>query len=192
MSASKQSQDYPRWNTPSLGSSTEADLLDLEIIRQQAEAEGYAQGMERAKTDIDSRLAQLNSLIDLFEGPLDSLEDQLMQRLINAVLLVSKAIVTDAVATDPALVKKLVEYALSQIHQDSDGATTIHLHPDDLPLVRAHLEQRDTAFAWELVPDSKLGRANSRISMGDSWITDSIESRVQSMLDQLMSAARKG
>ena len=188
----KQSQGYQRWNTPSLDSSGEAGLLDQELIRQQAEAEGYAQGMERAKADIDSRLAQLNSLIDMFEAPLDSLEDQLMQRLINAVLLVSKAIVTDAVATDPALVKKLVEYALSQIHQDSDGATTIHVHPDDLPFVRAHLEQRDTAFAWELVPDSNLGRANSRISMGDSWISDSIESRVKSMLDQLMSAARNG
>jgi flagellar assembly protein FliH len=188
----KQSQGYQRWNTPSLDSSGEADLLDQELIRQQAEAEGYAQGMERAKADIDSRLAQLNSLIDMFEAPLDSLEDQLMQRLINAVLLVSKAIVTDAVATDPALVKKLVEYALSQIHQDSDGATTIHVHPDDLPFVRAHLEQRDTAFAWELVPDSNLGRANSTISMGDSWISDSIESRVKSMLDQLMSAARNG
>ena len=188
----KQSQGYQRWNTPSLDSSGEAGLLDQELIRQQAEAEGYAQGMERAKADIDSRLAQLNSLIDMFEAPLDSLEDQLMQRLINAVLLVSKAIVTDAVATDPALVKKLVEYALSQIHQDSDGATTIHVHPDDLPFVRAHLEQRDTAFAWELVPDSNLGRANSTISMGDSWISDSIESRVKSMLDQLMSAARNG
>lgn len=192
MSEHNQSQGYRRWNTPSLDSSGEADLLDQELIRQQAEAEGYAQGMERAKAHIDSKLAHLDSLIDLFESPLGSLEDQLMQRLINAVLLVSKAILTDAVSADPALVKNLVEYALSQIHQESEDVTTIHLHPDDLPLVRAHLEQRDTAFAWELVPDSNLGRANSRISMGDSWISDSIESRVQSMLDQLMSAARNG
>lgn len=192
MSEHKQAQDYQLWTTPSLGSSNQSDLHDQEIVRQQAQAEGYAQGMERAKADIDSKLAYLDSLIDLFESPLDSLEDQLMRRLINAVLLVSKAIVSDAVSADPALVKKLVEYALSQLHQDSEEATTIHLHPDDLTLVRAHLEQRDTSFAWELVPDSSLGRANSRIIMGDSSISDSIESRVQSMLEQMISAARTG
>lgn len=194
MNGGKQSQDYPRWKIPRLGAagSGEAGLPDPEIIRLEAEAKGYAHGIERAKADIDARLAQLDSLIDLFEKPLDSFEDQLIQRLINAVLLVSKALVSDAISAEPALVGRLVEYALSQLHQDSDGATTIHLHPDDVPLVRAHLEQRGTTFAWELVPDRNLGRASSRISMGDSWISDSIESRIQSMLDELTSNARKG
>ena len=198
MSLSKvvRASDQPqlaRWQAPSVGHVAREALSDeeLEAIEKQARAKGYEvgrwEGLEAGHQTVQEGAQRLAQLCDAAAHPFRQITESVESELAKLSGAIAREIVRQELTTQPELILETVNQAcsvLSAAARDVD----IHLHPDDVALVKDGLKEDPPAQHWRIIEDRSLARGDCQINSSAEFIDATLQTRIDAIVAGLLSA----
>ena len=201
-----------RWRPPTVRAGEELQTVDpapgslltaeqLESLQKAAYDEGFEQGRKAGlKSGHQEALVegrrQTEALITRFEGlmrmldtPLEQMDNQVEQELIELVISMVRQLVRREMRTDPEQIIGVVREALSILPVSSRDIRVV-LHPDDAALVRKIYERSEKELGWKIVEDPVLARGGCRVITELSQVDATLESRLASLIAPLLGGER--
>jgi len=152
----------------------EAHLEGYEAGRQEGRLAGYGEGRAEAKSEAE----RLRALADALGEALQNVEQELGQELLALSLDIAKQMLRQALKVKPELLLPVVKGALDSLPHTSQHPH-IHLHPEDVALVRTMLEAELPHAGWKLVEDVRIARGGCRIETTSSELDATLPRRWQ-------------
>jgi flagellar assembly protein FliH len=154
-------------------------------------ARGYAAGMARAQSEmqsrlqeVDARVRRLDEVLQHLAQPLKALDADVERQLLQLALTVGQQLARRELQLDPSQVVAIVRQCLEQLPVNARDVR-VHLHPQDAECVRERLATPGGERAWSLVDDPTLARGGCVVRSEHSQI----DARLQSRLAALAAAA---
>lgn len=141
-------------------------------------AEGYAEGKGLAEDEA----ARLKSLADGLDEALRAIDKEVAEEIMALAIEMARRMVRITLADHPETVLETVRSALLQLPQ---GHAQIHLHPDDLALVRQHLGEQLAQGGHRLQEDVRLQRGECRIDGQGAQVDATLETRWRRVLESI-------
>jgi len=165
---------------------------DIEQWRQQAEEEGFQQGLVRAQQEAEELQQRLLQLIEFFEHPLQSLNEDIEHQLTQLAVTLAQQLVRRELKVDPGEIIGLIRDSV-QLLPGNTRNISILLHPDDARLVRnaLSLESSDEEHSWKLVEDPMITRGGCQISAPPSSINATLENRLSELAASVLGGERE-
>jgi len=156
-----------------------------EDARQRGFAEGLAQGQAEAKKQSQQTAAELNALWQAMTKPLADNDSEVTEHLLGLVLSLTNAVLARELTTDSDFIKRTLDEALAHL-AESTAQLTVELNPADKSLVATLLDEK--RLSAELVSDDTVLRGGCRLTREHALVDASIESRIKSLLLQMVEA----
>lgn len=141
-------------------------------------AEGYAEG----KASAEAEAARIAGLADELDAALQALDGEVAEEIMALAIEMARRMVRLTLEEHPEVVLETVRSALLQLPQ---GHAQIHLHPDDLTLVRQHLGDQLTHAGHRLQEDARLQRGECRIDGQGAQVDATLETRWRRVLESI-------
>ncbi|MCG7598645.1 flagellar assembly protein FliH [Halomonas sp. McH1-25] len=153
---------------------------------------GYEKGLEEGRTAGEQELQRqtqqaLAPLLPLAEGyreALDTLDDEVAERLVDLALTTGRQLAREALEARPEVILDIVRELL-HAEPSLSGRPRLWLHPADLTLVKAHLGAEFDAAGWQLQPDDTISRGGCRATSASGELDASLESRWERITRQV-------
>jgi len=166
----------------------------LEELQQEAREEGFLQGrregLEAGKKDIKARVHELEALMHTLAKPLEQLDAQVEQELVQLALAVVRQLIRRELKTEPGQVLAVVREAMAALPVAARNVR-LHMHPEDAALVRESLSLGDNERGWTIVEDPALTRGGCKVSSDTSQIDASIERRLHTVITNILGGERE-
>jgi flagellar assembly protein FliH len=153
-----------------------SEILDPEMIRLQAYAEGLAEGRRTVEAEVAAERDAVARLAEVLENLRPEPPRELGLLLAETVKRLVRQIVGEVEIDGEALLARA--HAAAEVVADETGPVRMRLHPED----RERL--RDARIDVELVADSQLAPGTVVLETGDGWLEDGPQVR----LDKLRAA----
>jgi len=167
--------------------------IQIEELHQQAREEGFAQGrregLEAGKKDVRARVHELETLMQTLARPLEQVDAQIEEQLVQLALAVAKQLIRRELKTDPGQVLAVVREAMAALPLAARGVR-LHMHPEDAGLVREMLALNDNERSWQIVEDPVLSRGGCKVSSDTSQIDASVERRLHTVIANVLGGQR--
>jgi len=172
----------------------EAELKEKE---DQAFERGKKEGEEAARQEIETRAAQLASVISSLDQARQMILSQAEETVLELSLAVARRFVESSALYGNDLIKQTIKSAVKMVTEKEK--VIIRINPDDLEQVRAH--QDDIIFIGdgigklEIRPDKKVDRGGCVVETEAGNIDARIESRfaeIEKAMKQVFQAADDG
>ncbi len=154
--------------------------------RQEGHAEGYAagheQGYAQGKAQAEAEAARLAGLTEQLEQALTGIDHEVAEELMALAIELARQMVRETLAQHPESILGTIRLALQQLPQ---GHAHIHLHPDDLALVRKHSGEQLSHGGQRLQEDATLVRGDCRVDAGGAQVDATLETRWRRVLEAL-------
>jgi flagellar assembly protein FliH len=164
----------------------------LESARQQAHADGYAQGFEQgraqtlmgAQKQISDYIAgqgretaqQFGALIESARTQLEAAEQMAGQAVLELACELARQVLRHEIASNPNVLLPVIREALGQLFSDSK-AVQIKLHPLDLDVLQGVLNEEYPNLPLTLQPDPSLTRGGCLVESAGTVIDGRLEKR---------------
>lgn len=142
----------------------------FEQARRDGEKAGFDEGMKRAQAEA----AQLARVVRAMDTALDALGADVAEEIATLAIALARQLAGDALQAQPEAVVAVVREALQQVPQ---GKVRVHLHPEDVKLVRRHLEDQLETGHHLLVENASITRGGCRLEAVGCDIDATIETR---------------
>jgi flagellar assembly protein FliH len=159
---------------------------EVEALYEQARRDGEKAGYDEGRTLAGKEEAKardeaqrLAVLVKSMDEALDRLGGDVAEEIVELAIALARQMVGEALEARPEAVVATVREALQHIPQ---GKVRIHLHPQDLALVREHLADQLEAGHHHLVDDATLTRGGCRLEASACDVDASVETRWQRVL----------
>ena len=166
----------------------------IEELQQQAREEGFQvgrrEGLEAGKKEIRARVHELDALMQTLAKPLEQVDAQIEQDLVQLALAVARQLVRRELKSDPGQVLAVVREAIAALPLAARNVR-LHLHPEDATLVRETLSVSDNERSWNIVEDPVLSRGGCKISSDTSQIDASVERRLHTVIANVLGGQRE-
>ncbi len=164
----------------------------IEDWRRQAEEEGYQQGLLRARQDTEELQRRLLGLIDFFEHPLQSLNEDIEHQLTQLAVTLAQQLVRRELKVEPGEIIGLIRDSV-QLLPGNTRNISIVLHPDDAELVHNALSLggADEDHSWKLVEDPMISRGGCEIQAPPSAINATLENRLSALAASVLGGERE-
>ena len=139
-------------------------------------AEGHKDGWDKGHKEASLQARRLKQLVEAMDRSLDELDTAVARELLSLATALAKEMVGRSLALQPDAVADTVREALQHIPQ---GKVQIHLHPDDMTLVREHLKDQLEAGHHRLVADRDITRGGCRLDSVATEVDATVETRWQ-------------
>lgn len=154
--------------------------------QQQGQAEGKKQGLQEGEGLIREQLAQLQTLIEQLQKPLQKVDSEVEQALLTLSLAMAEAVIGVEVKTNPQLILHSLRQAVESLPYQAEKLT-IKLHPDDVAVVRSHYSEQDLLERqWQLRAEPSYNRGDCRVESTESSVDRSLKLRLQSSLEHFL------
>jgi len=165
---------------------------DIEQWRQQAEEEGFQQGLLRAEQEAGELQRRLLQMIDFFEHPLQSLNEDIEHQLSQLAVTLAQQLVRRELKVEPGEIIGLIRDSVKLLPGNNRNITIL-LHPEDAGLVRnaLSLESSDEEHSWKLVEDPIITRGGCEISAPPSTINATLENRLSELAASVLGGERE-
>lgn len=167
----------------------------LEELQAQAREEGFEQGrregLEAGRKDILARVHELSALMYTLAKPLEQLDDQMEEQLVQLAMAVARQLVRRELKADPSQVLAVIREAMAVLPIGA-RAVRLHLHPDDAALVREMLSLAEGEQSWKIIEDPILTRGGCKVSSDSSQIDATVERRLHSVIATVLGGERGG
>lgn len=168
--------------------------IQIEELQQQAREEAFAQGrregLEAGKKEIRARVHELETLMQTLARPLEQVDAQIEEQLVQLALAVAKQLIRRELKTDPGQVLAVVREAMAALPLAA-RAVRLHMHPEDAALVREMLALNDSERGWQIVEDPVLSRGGCKVSSDTSQIDASVERRLHTVIANVLGGQRE-
>jgi len=195
-----------RWDLPTVSGKsvqvrrTGPTVGELEAIEQKAHQEAYAagraEGLAAARAETEPQLAQLkaqvqrmSAIFDQLARPLENLDVQVEQQLVNLALAIAKQLVRRELKTDPAQVIAVVRETVGLLPASARDVR-VHLHPEDAAVVREKLATPSAERAWSIVEDPVMTRGGCRVTTDTAQIDARLETRIGGVISAILGDER--
>ena len=138
--------------------------------------EGFAQGLEDAKEILNERLAFLTELQSNLTLQIKHVREEMAKELVDLTLNASRALVNNALLSQPDLINDVILQALKEIPVLQLPAK-ISLHPDDAVIVEELQGSQLKQAGWIIQSDGKVNRGDCLIETASNLIDASIEAK---------------
>ncbi len=171
---------------------------DIEAIYEQARsegratgmAEGYAEGLasghaeELAKGKAEAReeAIRLAGLVKAMDAALDRIDGEIAEEIVALAIAVARQMVGQTLAAHPIAVSDTVREALQQLPQ---GKARIHVHPDDVALLREYLDDQLEHGHHHILEDAGMTRGGCILEAAGCQIDATMETRWQRVLNAM-------
>lgn len=178
----------------------------LQQLREQARHEGYeeglknghrdglAQGLAEGRNKIEQELAQqrerIQMLLDALARPLDAIDAQAEQALVQLAISIAKQIIRRELRTAPGQIVAVVREAVKLLPM-SRQTIRVFLHPEDAALVREVFAlDAGGEHTWQVFDDPSQSRGGCRVLTDDSTVDASLESRIAAVVAHVLGGER--
>jgi flagellar assembly protein FliH len=152
----------------------------IATARQQGYEDGYRDGtaaLEGFKlSHLRETSAQLGALLDGFDAQFAALDRRLAQNLSQLAVQLAQQVLRAELQQHPAVVARVAAEAVTSVVL-SARQITVHVHPDDLPLVAEGAEEALRGRGARLVPDASLERGGVLVQSDAGCVDGRIEAR---------------
>lgn len=159
-------------------------------------ARGYQAGLARAEAEtaprleeLAARVRRLDSVLQLLGAPLQALDGQVEQQLLELAFAVGKQLARRELSAAPAQILAILRECLEQLPLAA-REVRVHLHPEDAAIVRERLAAPAEERAWSLIEDPTLSRGGCLVRSDTSRIDARFESRVNAVLASALGEQR--
>jgi flagellar assembly protein FliH len=194
--------DVQRWELPDVdpldntsGYSRLLTASQIEKIQKQAYDEGFKQGHQAGyksgEADLQNDLKRLDSIMGLLEKPLQDLDQEIVQQLLELTTIIAGQVIRRELRADPGQVIAVVRACLKDL-PIAARKVSIYVHPDDATLIRgafsidAHMDHN-----WQIAEDPVMTRGGCRIEAENSKIDASVEQQLNRVIANLMGGERE-
>lgn len=164
---------------PPLHTAAEIDEIERAAHAEgqaRGQAEGYAAGYAAGQAEVREQAARLTQLLQHLSRPLATLDEEVERTLVALTVELAHRLVGEALLLDPAKVLGVVREAVAALG-DAPRPLSIHLHPEDLSLLRAQAATGERAEEWLLVADTTLARGDCRVSGAHGQVDARLDTR---------------
>ena len=165
---------------------------DIDRWRQQAEEEGFQQGLIRAQQEAGELQRRLLQLIDFFEHPLQSLNEDIEHQLSQLAVTLAQQLVRRELKAEPGEIIGLIRDSVKLLPGNTRNISIL-LNPEDARLVRNALsmENSDEEHSWTLVEDPMITRGGCQINAPPSSINATLENRLSELAASVLGGERE-
>lgn len=156
---------------------------EIEAMFEQTRSEGYRVGQEEGLADAREEAARLTRVVTAMDESLDRLSTEVADEIVALAIALAERMVGDTIATRPETVAATVRTALQ--HAPPQGKIRIHLHPQDVQLVREHLGDQLEAGHHHLIEDDTVTRGGCHLKTANSDIDATLETRWRRVLESI-------
>ena len=137
-------------------------------------ADGHPAGYAAGTQDGETYLAALRALLDALTPTVTGLQQTLADEVLALSVAIARKMVGHALQTQPAQILEVIQTALSTL---PPTRARIHLHPQDLALVRAHLAEHPALMDGHLVEDPQISRGGCTLTTDTTQIDATVATR---------------
>lgn len=171
---------------------------EVAAIHQQAYEEGYRAGHTEGYRDGETQVLGdyqvqtqiLEQILRELTNPLATLDEELVQSTADLALLLARHIVRRELQLAPDEVIGVVRETLKQL-PIAHRRATVHLHPEDVVLVRDALEVKQEPALWEFEADPLMTRGGCVVDTESSRIDASVEARLTALAATMFGGDRE-
>ncbi len=165
---------------------------DIEQWRRQAEEEGFQQGLQRAQQEAEALQRRLLTLIDFFEHPLRSLNEDIEHQLTQLAVTLAQQLVRRELKVEPGEIIGLIRDSVKLLPGNTRNISIV-LHPEDAQLVRSalSLDSGGEEHSWKLVEDPMITRGGCEIKAPPSAINATLENRLSELAASVLGGERE-
>lgn len=178
------------WQLPNMdGTHRPSTAGELERIQKQAWKEAYdkgsREGRQAGQAELMKQAQRLKSLADRFGDVSGELDDALERELTDLAMLIARRVLRRELRTNPELILDLIREALAAMPMASRNIV-LHMHPDDVKLVRETLASDDGEMRWKPVADPMIERGGLRVSSESSLLDLTLQQRIQQIASRIL------
>lgn len=164
----------------------------LQAVRQQAHAAGYADGFQQgqAQTLLEAQqqvsayidhqgretARQFGALVESTRAQLEAAEQMAAQAVLELACEMARQVLRQEIASNPNVLLPVIREALGLLFADS-RAVQIRLHPQDLDVLQDILREEYPNLSLTLQPDASLTRGGCLVEAGGTVIDGRLEKR---------------
>lgn len=153
---------------------------------QQGQAEGKKVGLAEGEQLIRQQLAQLQLLIDQLQQPLQKVDAEVEQSLLELSLQMAQAVLGVEVKTNPQCILNTLREAVDALPYQADKLV-IKLHPDDVAIILQHYSSEEIAQRlWQIRSEPAFERGDCRVESTESSVDRTLKTRLQSSLEHFL------
>jgi flagellar assembly protein FliH len=152
---------------------------EIEAMYEQARNDGEKAGFDEGMKKATAEAAQLTRLVRSMDTALDQLGGDVAEEIVALAIALAQQLVGDTLATRPEVIVDVVREALQQVPQ---GKVRIHLHPEDVKLVRKHLDDQLETGHHHLIEDVAVARGGCRLEATGCDIDATVATRWERVL----------
>jgi flagellar assembly protein FliH len=195
-----------RWDMPSVNGRTiqgrrpGKTVSELEEVERRAYEEAFAKGREAglaaARTETQQALNQLKAQVQRLESalgslskPLDQVNAEVEQQLMNLTLSIARHLVRRELRIDPAQVIAIIRETVALLPAAA-REVRVHMHPEDAAVVRERLATPTADRAWTIIEDPVMTRGGCRVTTETAQIDARLETRINTVMAAMLGDER--
>jgi flagellar assembly protein FliH len=165
---------------------------EIEQWRKDAQEEGYQEGLKIAAAKAVVTEKRLAQLINFFEHPLKSLNEEVEHQLSQVVVTLAQQLVRRELKIEPGEIIGLIRDSVELLPGYARGIR-IFLNPEDASLVRNALsiEADNEEQSWKLVEDPMITQGGCKIKSESSSINATLENRLAVLAASVLGGKRE-
>lgn len=165
---------------------------EIERWRKDAQDEGFQEGLKLAAAQSAVTEKRLQQLINFFEHPLKSLNEEVEQQLSQVVVTLAQQLVRRELKIEPGEIIGLIRDSVELLPGNARGIR-IFLHPEDASLVRNALsiEADNDEQSWKLIEDPMITQGGCKIKSESSSINATLENRLATLAASVLGGKRE-
>ena len=164
--------------TPAMQFPTAAEL---EALRDDARAEGYAEGreegraaghaeaMEAGRQEAALEMETLRAIGATFSQAVTAADETIASDVLDLALHLARSMVRTAFTVRPELIIPIVREAIDYLPVLQQPAI-LALHPEDIEIVRTALSDELDKGGWRVVADPQVGRGGCKVDTASNQI----------------------
>lgn len=173
---------------------------ELEQIRAEAYNEGFATGerdgfhsgqlkaQQEARTRLDARLAELESIMAQLLEPMNQQDEQIEDMLLQLLENMVRQVIQRELQSDSSQIAQILRGALKALPMGANNIR-IYLNPVDFEAVKQIRERHEEN--WRLLEDDQLLPGGCRVETEHSQVDATRETRLQQIIEQLYEQQRE-
>lgn len=193
---------YERWELPAVddGQGGQAQhnrkltAGQIEKLQKLAYEEGFSlgkeEGIKAGQHLIEEQVKSLLKIIDYLHEPLKTVDDVVVQQLVDMTTLIAAQVIRRELRTDPGQVVAAVRECMKSLPTGSNEVQ-LYLHPDDASIIRNAFSIDDHVKAWKIIEEPVMSRGGCRIQTQYSKIDATIEHQLNRVIANLLGSERE-
>ena len=168
--------DEPPESTPE-----ELFIKECELLKKEAIEKGYAEGLQQATAEIEATKAEFSKWIELLQNPIQLLDDQLIQEMIQTMIWLSKHCIGVELSVNPEKLREffnLIKEELSSLLSNR----VLSMNPTDIEWIVTQIDEKEIPGLHEvLAADPSLSRGDFYLKSEHSELDGRLQTRLSSL-----------